>query len=58
MTEELRASRKAYATDLTDQQWAIIEPLIPPAKPGGRPRGVDLREVMNSILYQNRTSRQ
>ena len=55
MTEELRASRKAYATDLTDQQWSIIEPLIPPAKPGGRPRGVDLREVMNSILYQNRT---
>ena len=48
-------SRKAYATDLTDQQWTIIEPLIPVAKPGERPRGVDLREVMNSILYQNRT---
>ena len=55
MTDELKVSRKAYGTDLTDQQWAIIEPLIPPAKPGGRPRGVDLREVMNSILYQNRT---
>lgn len=55
MTDELSVSRKAYATDLTDQQWAIVEPLIPPAKPGGRPRGVNLREVMNSILYQNRT---
>ena len=55
MTDGLRASRKAYATDLTDQQWAIIKPLIPPAKPGGRPREVDLREVMNSILHQNRT---
>lgn len=47
--------RKAYPTDLTDEQWAITEPLLPPAKAGGRPREVDLREVMNSILYLNRT---
>ena len=43
--------RKAYATDVTDEQWAILEPLIPPAKHGGRPRAVDMREVVNTILY-------
>lgn len=46
--------RKAYATDLTDEQWVILEPLIPPAKTGGRKREVDMREVINSILYLNR----
>jgi putative transposase len=48
-------ARKAYATDLTDEQWAILEPLIPSAKHGGRPRLVDMREVINAILYLNRT---
>ena len=33
----------------------ILQPLIPPAKPGGRPRAVDMREVINTILYLNRT---
>jgi putative transposase len=47
--------RKAYPTDLTDEQWTIVEPLLPPAKTGGRPREVDLREVFNSILYLNRS---
>ena len=47
--------RKAYATDLTNEQWAILEPLIPPAKSGGRPRKVVMREVLNSIFYQDRT---
>jgi putative transposase len=47
--------RKPYTTDLTDVQWEIIRPLIPEAKPGGRPREVDLREVMNTLLYQDRT---
>ena len=42
--------RKAYATDLTDEQWAILGPLIPPAKPGGRPREVEMREVLNAIF--------
>lgn len=42
---------KRYPSDLTDQEWAILEALIPPAKAGGRPRGVDLREVMNGIFY-------
>jgi putative transposase len=48
------ATRKAYPTDLTDEQWAILEPLIPSAKHGGRPREVDMREVVNTILYLNR----
>jgi putative transposase len=47
--------RKRYPSDLTDEQWALIEPLLPPAKPGGRPREVDLREVVNALLYQART---
>jgi len=48
-------ARTPYSSDLTDGQWLLIEPLIPPAKPGGRPRKVDMREVVNGILYLNRT---
>jgi putative transposase len=40
-----------YPSDLRDGEWALIEPLLPPAKPGGRPRSTNLREVMNAILY-------
>ena len=47
--------RESYRSDLTDDQWAIIQPLLPPAKPGGRPRQVDLREVVNTLFYQART---
>lgn len=47
--------RKPYKTDLTDEQWSLLEPLIPPAKPGGRPRSTDMRGVINTLLYQNRT---
>lgn len=47
--------RKPYSTDLTDDPWHIIQPLIPAAKPGGHPRTVDMREVMNTLFYQNRT---
>lgn len=46
--------RKPYPSDLTDDQWAILEPLLPPAKPGGRPRRVSMREVLNALFYQNR----
>ena len=48
-------TRKPYLTDLTDDQWQILQPLIPPAKPGGRPRAVDMRDIINTILYLNRT---
>jgi len=48
-------ARQAYTSDLTDAQWAILEPLIPAAKRGGRPREVDMREVLNTLFYLNRT---
>lgn len=48
-------SRKAYPTDLSDDQWAFLEPQIPAAKHGGRPREVNMREVINTILYLVRT---
>jgi len=47
--------RKPYPTDLTDQQWELFRPLVPPAKHGGRPREVDMREVLNTLFYQNRS---
>jgi putative transposase len=47
-------ARKRYPTDLTDAQWRVLQPLIPPAEPGGRPREVDMREVLNGIFYQTR----
>jgi transposase len=40
-----------YPSDLTDAEWALVEPLIPPAKHGGRDREVDVREVANGIMY-------
>jgi putative transposase len=42
---------KVYPSDVTDEQWALIEPLIPAARPGGRPRKVDMRLVVNTIFY-------
>ena len=50
--------RKKYPSDLTDEQWAIVEPLIPPAKRsprGGRPRKVHMREVLNTLFSLNRS---
>ncbi len=47
--------RKAYRSDLTDPQWDLVKDLLPAAKSGGRPRQVDLREVVNTLLYQVRT---
>jgi putative transposase len=47
--------RQVYPDDLTDAQWAILEPLLPPAPGGGRPRTTAMREVLNAILYVLRT---
>ena len=40
-----------YPSDLTDAEWALVSPMIAPAKRGGRPRRVDVREVLNAIFY-------
>ena len=54
-TEESRArydrSALRYPSDLSDDEWAILAPLIPPAKHGGRPREVDIRAVIGGLLY-------
>ena len=49
----LAAERRGlrYPSDLRDAEWALIAPLIPPAKHGGRRRSVDVREVLNAIFY-------
>lgn len=44
-------ARKSYPTDLKDEEWEMIKPLIPEEKPGGRPRGQEIREVVNAIFY-------
>lgn len=49
------SKRKPYPSDLTDEQWALIEPLIPPPPSKGRPRTIEMREVVNAILYLNRS---
>ena len=46
---------KSYDTDLNDGAWAIVEPHLPEALPGGRPRTTDLRAVVNAIFYLLRT---
>jgi putative transposase len=43
--------RLPYTTDLTDEEWQILKPLLPPAKSGGRPRRYPMREVLNGIQY-------
>lgn len=48
-------TRTSYPSDLTDEQRRLIEPLIPQALPGGRPRSVEMRRVIDAILYLNRS---
>lgn len=43
--------RKPYPSDINDTEWKILEPLIPPAKTGGRPREVNMREILNGVFY-------
>ena len=47
--------RPRYASDVNDQEWALIAPLLPPDRRQGRPRKTDLREVVNAILYMATT---
>ena len=44
-------SKLRYPTDLTDAEWALVEPVIPPAKRGGNKRTVIVREVVNGLMY-------
>ncbi len=44
-----------YPSDMTHGEWARLEPLIPAAKPGGRPRTANMRQAINAILYLLRT---
>jgi putative transposase len=48
-------SYQLYPNDLTDREWEYINPLIPPAKPGGRDRKTDMRQVVNAVFYVTRT---
>lgn len=48
-------SGTTFPSNLTDAEWAQLEPLIPAATPGGRPRKTDMRAAMNAILYLLRT---
>src|SRR6516164_5068347 len=50
-----RREGKGYPSDLRDAEWARLAPMIPPARPGGRPRKTDMRAAMNAILYLLRT---
>ena len=53
-TEQRQAHERRglrYPSDLTDAEWALVEPFIPPARRGGRKRTVDVREVLDGILY-------
>ncbi len=42
-------ARRSYPTDLTDAEWRVVSPLLPAVKPGGRPRSVDVREVLHGV---------
>jgi putative transposase len=48
-------TRKPYPSDLTDEQWELMQIVVPEAKPGGRPRSTDMRDVINALLYVNRS---
>jgi len=50
-----RREGDGYPSDLRDAEWARLEPLIPPARPGGRPRETNMRAALNAILYLLRT---
>jgi putative transposase len=45
------AQRPAYTTDLSDEEWQLLAPQLPPEKSGGRPRKYPMREVMHGIHY-------
>src|SRR5436190_23527584 len=50
-----RTTRKSYPSDLSDKEWALLEPLLPPPKHTGRKRKYEVREIANAIFYLLRT---
>ena len=54
--EEYRREGLRYASDMTDAEWAMVEPFMPAVKRSGRPRKVDLRGVVEGLLYILRTA--
>ena len=55
MTVLALADECVYPSDLSDEEWRIIRPLIPPSPPIGADRGVNIRKIVNGILYVNRS---
>ncbi len=53
--EKYEREAHRYASDLSDTEWCVIEPHMPPARALGRPRKTDMREVMTAILYMARS---
>jgi putative transposase len=49
---DAKAARTPYRSDLTDEQWHLLAPWLPPPVPAGAPRTTDLREVVNAVLYR------
>lgn len=47
----MSAQRQAYTSDLTDEEWQLLQPLLPPERPGGRPRKYAMRDVLDGIQY-------
>ncbi len=48
---EHRRDFNHYPTDLTDNEWSVLSPFVPPTRPVGQPRTTDMREIMNAILH-------
>ncbi len=46
----LKKSNRVYPTDMTDAQWEVIRPMLPPSPPIGADRGVDMRKIINGIF--------
>lgn len=51
MYQARRTPRRPYPSDLSNDEWKILEPLLPTEKPGGRHRGYELREIINALQY-------
>ena len=53
--DRYRREGRGFPSDLSDAEWSVLGPLVPNARPGGRPRKTDMRSAMNAILYLLRT---